>query len=160
MRRFLFIALSLALATVVHVDWHFARPTHHRLSLGWNQHWLFAAVAFGLVGWAVARTWPARVWRRGSVIAAFALVLAQLIEPVAEVALYRHRIGYPDEPARWTAFVVCIAVGLPAYCLALWLCRPTDARTSRRRAGRGSPSAAVNRSRLGTIRRSSTLPSS
>jgi hypothetical protein len=124
MRRFLFLALVLALAGAVHVDWHLARPTHHRLSLGWNQHWLFAALAFGLVGWVVARVWPAQAWRRGGLIAALALVLAQVIEPMAEVAVYLHRIGYPDEPARWTAFFVCLAAGLPAYGLALWRCRP------------------------------------
>jgi hypothetical protein len=135
MRRFLFTSLILALAAVVHTDWHFARPTHHRLSLGWNQHWLFAGLAFGLVGWVVARTWPADVWRRGIVIATIALVLAQVIEPMAEVALDLHRIGYPSEPGRWTAFFVCIAAGLPSYCLALWWCRPT-------RSGRASRSLA------------------
>ena len=86
--------------------------------------WLFAAVAFFLVGWAVARAWPEQAWRRGAVIAALALVLAQVIEPMGEVAVFLHRIGYPDEPERWTAFFACVAVGLPAYCLALWLCRP------------------------------------
>jgi hypothetical protein len=130
MRRFLFLALTVALAAIVHVDWHFARPTHHRLSLGWSQHWLFAALGFALVGWAVARTWPADAWRRGGMIAAVAVVLAQLIEPVAEVALYQHRFGYPDEPGRWTAFLVCISAGLPAYVSALWLCRPAHARSS------------------------------
>lgn len=124
MRRFLFIALTLALASAVHVDWHLARPTHHRLSLGWDQHWLFAAAAFGLIGWAVARIWPEQVWRRGTVLAALALVLAQGLEPMGEVALSLHQIGYPDEPARWTAFLVCLGAGVPAYCLALWLCRP------------------------------------
>lgn len=125
MRRFLFVVLVFALAATVHLDWHFARPSHHRLSLGWDQHWLFAGLAFGLFGWVVARIWPEQVWRRGGAIAILALLLAQGIEPMAEVALYLHRIGYPDEPARWTAFFVCIAVGLPAYCLALWVCRPT-----------------------------------
>jgi hypothetical protein len=124
MRRFLFIALVLALAAAVHADWHLARPTHHRLSLGWNQHWLFAALAFGFVGWVVARTWPEHTWRRGATIATLALLLAQGIEPMAEVALYQHRFGYPDEAARWTAFFVCIAVGLPVFALALWWCRP------------------------------------
>lgn len=124
MRRFLFVGLVFALAATVHVDWHFARPNHHRLSLGWDQHWIFAGLAFGVVGWIVARAWPEQVWRRGGAIAILALVLAQGIEPMAEVALYLHRIGYPGEPARWSAFFVCIAVGLPAYCLTLWLCRP------------------------------------
>jgi hypothetical protein len=135
MRRVLFIALVFALAGAVHVDWHLARPVHHRLSLGWDQHWLFAALTFGLVGWLVARIWPAQVWRRGSMIAALALVLAQGIEPMGEVAVSLHRIGYPDEPARWTAFFVCIAVGLPVYCLALWWCRPRRDDRAARTAG-------------------------
>jgi hypothetical protein len=126
MRRFLFGALIILLAGAIHLDWHLARPSHHRLSLGWEQHWLFAALAFGLVGWCVARTWPEQTWRRGAAIATLALVLAQGIEPITEVALYLHRFGYPDEPARWAAFFVCLAVGLPAYCLALWRCRPAN----------------------------------
>lgn len=132
MRRVIFIMLVLTLAGAVHVDWHLARPTHHRLSLGWEQHWLFAAIAFGLVGWIVARVWPEQAWRRGGLIATFAIILAQVIEPMAEVALYQHRIGYPDEPARWTAFFACLAVGLPVYCLALWRCRPAHGKRASR----------------------------
>ena len=124
MRRVLFFTLVLVLAATVHIDWHLARPAHHRLSLGWDQHWLFAALAFGLVGWIVARSWPAEAWRLGGLIATLGIMLAQVVEPMAEVALYQHRIGYPDEPARWTAFFVCLAVGLPVYGLALWRCRP------------------------------------
>lgn len=123
-RRFLFGALIVLLAGAIHLDWHFARPAHHRLSLGWGQHWLFAATAFALVGWVVARTWPEDVWRRGTVIAALAIVLAQGLEPMGEVALALHRLGYPDDPARWTAFFVCLAAGVPAYLAALWWCRP------------------------------------
>lgn len=126
MRRFLFTVLVLALALVVHVDWHVARPTHHRLSLGWDQHWLFAAIAFGVLGWIVARVWPAQAWRIGGLIAAFGIILAQVIEPIAEVVLDAHRLGYPEEPARWTAFWACLAAGLPAYGMALWLCRPRN----------------------------------
>lgn len=132
MRRFLFITLVLALAGVVHVDWHVARPAHHRLSLGWDQHWLFAAAAFGLVGWIVARVWPARAWRCGGLIATFGTVLAQVVEPTAEVALYLHRLGYRDEPGRWSAFFACLAAGLPAYGVALGLCRPRHGRRASR----------------------------
>jgi hypothetical protein len=124
MRRFLSGSLALAVAVVIHVDWHFARPTHHRLSLAWEQHWLFAAGAFALIGWTVARVWPSQVWRRGGVIAALGIIGAQVIEPIGEVVLYQHHLGYASEPARWAAFFTCLAAGLPAYGLALWLCRP------------------------------------
>lgn len=128
MRRLLSAVLVLTLASAVHLDWHLARPAHHdrRLSLGWEQHWLFAALAFAAVGWVVARAWPERPWRPGAWIAALALLLAQGVEPASEVALYARRLGYPDEPARWAAFFLCLAAGLPAYGLALWLCRPAQ----------------------------------
>jgi len=138
MRRLLSPLLVLTLASAVHADWHLARPAHHhRLSLGWEQHWIFAALAFGAVGWMVARAWPERPWRAGAWIATLALVLAQGVEPAAEVALYHHQFGYPDEPGRWTAFFLCVAAGLPAYAAALWLCRP-----ARRRMASASASAA------------------
>jgi hypothetical protein len=139
MRRLLSVVLVLGLAGAVHLDWHLARsPRHHRrLSLGWDQHWVFAALAFGVVGWLVARTWPERPWRAGAWTAALAILLAQGVEPMSEVALYLHRFGYPDEPGRWTAFFLCVAAGLPPYALALWLCRPAR----RGRAGPLAPAA-------------------
>ena len=124
MRRVLFASLVLALAAAVHVDWHLARPAHHRLSLAWPQHWLFAAAAFAAVGWAIARGWPEAPARAAACVVTLAVLLAQGVEPVLEVALYRHRLGYPAEPGRWAAFGLCVAAGLPALAVALWLCRP------------------------------------
>jgi hypothetical protein len=135
MRRVLSAVLVLVLASAVHLDWHLARPAvhHRRLSLGWDQHWLFAALAFGIVGWVVARVWAERPWRAGWWIAVLALVLAQGIEPAFEVLLYFHRLGYPNDTGRWSAFFLCIAAGLPAYASAVWLCRPGRPRGSSRR---------------------------
>ena len=130
MRRLLFALLVLALAAVVHVDWHLARPAHHRLSLGWPHHWLFAAAAFATVGWIIARQWPAASGRAAAWMVGLALLLAQVVEPVLEVAIYQQRLGYPNDPGRWSAFGLCVAAGLPALLLALWLCRPRRRRTS------------------------------
>lgn len=124
MRRLWFVLLTLILAAVIHVDWHVARPAHHRLSLGWSQHWIFAASAFAIVGWLVARLWPEQTWRVGAWLAALAIVIAQGLEPMLEVAGYQHRFGFPDEPERWVVFAICQAAGLPAYAATLWLCRP------------------------------------
>src|SRR5437763_675741 len=77
---------------------------HRRLSLGWEQHWLFSGLAFGIVGWVVARVWVERPWRAAWWIAVLALVIAQVIEPAFEVLLYFHRVGYPNDPRRWSAF--------------------------------------------------------
>jgi hypothetical protein len=62
---------------VVHVDWHFARAHHYRLSLGWSSHWLFALVCFALAGWYIARKWPVHPWRASIWNVAIALVIAQ-----------------------------------------------------------------------------------
>jgi hypothetical protein len=66
---------------MIHVDWHFARPHHHRLSLEWSSHWLFGMVFFAVAGWYVARRWSDRPWRAAAWNVALALILAQGIEP-------------------------------------------------------------------------------
>ena len=124
MRRLYFAVLVLALAAVIHVDWHLARPAHHRLSLEWPHHWLFAVAAFGVVGWLIARGWPDAPVRVAASVVALAVLLAQGIEPVLEIAMYRQRFGYPDDPERWRAFAVCLGAGVPALLTTLVLCRP------------------------------------
>jgi hypothetical protein len=124
MRRLQYAGLVLALAAVIHIDWHLARPAHHRLSLAWPQHWIFAALAFALAGWLIARGWPRAPGRAALGIVALAVLLAQGIEPVLELAIYRHRFGYPSDPGRWRAFAICMAAGVPALLATLTLCRP------------------------------------
>jgi hypothetical protein len=116
--------LQLVVAAVIHLDWHIARPTHHRLSLGWEHHWIFSALVFGAIGWLIARWWPERAMRAGATVFGVGIVLAQVVEPVLEVAFYENRFGYPQEPGRWGVFAVCLASGLPAAAFTLWLCRP------------------------------------
>ena len=132
MRRLRYSALILLLASTVHVDWHLARPAHHRLSLAWPHHWIFAAAVFAIVGWLIARWWPDAPARAAAGVVALALVLAQIVEPVLEVLVYDHRFGYPFDPGRWTVFAVCIGAGLPALIAALILCRPRRSTTSAR----------------------------
>lgn len=55
MRRLSNAALCLLLAAGIHVDWHLARPHHHRLSMDWSQHWIFAAALFAIIGCIIAR---------------------------------------------------------------------------------------------------------
>jgi hypothetical protein len=124
MRRWHSAFLALFVAAVVHVDWHLARPTRHRWSLAWSQHWLFAAVAFAVVGWLIARRWRDRPWQAAAAIVSAGVVLGQGVEPVLESLLYRHQLGYPAEPERWTAFTACLAAGVPALVAAMKLCRP------------------------------------
>ena len=124
MRRLHFAGLVLTLAAAIHVDWHLARPAHHRLSLSWPHHWLFAVAVFALVGWVIARRWPRAPGRAAAGIVVGAVLLAQGIEPVLEQAVYGHELGYPNDPERWSAFLVCVGAGLPALLATLVLCRP------------------------------------
>lgn len=128
-RRWHSSLLALWLALVVHVDWHLARPAHHRLSLAWSQHWLFAAVGFALAGWLIAVRWPDRPWRAAAAIVGWGLFIAQGLEPVLEVLSYEGRFGYPADPGRWAAFGTCVAAGIPALVAALMASRRMRRRT-------------------------------
>lgn len=136
MRRFLFLAVTFALAGAIHLEWHLARPTHHRWSFGWSGHWLLAAAAFALIGWIVARAWPESLVRTALSIVALSLLLAQGLEPFLEVLFYQRRLGFPDEPERWRVLFVGLAAGVPSMTTVLWLCR-------RRRRRADTPAAAV-----------------
>ena len=67
MKPLLSIPVIAALAVLVHLDWHVARPTHHRLSLG-------LAAALDAVprrvccaaGWYLARRFPRAPWLAAS----------------------------------------------------------------------------------------------
>ena len=121
MRRFGIVPLALLLAAGIHVDWHFGRPLHHRLSLACEDHWIFAALLFAGVASLVAVRWPpATRWRAGAWVLAWGLIGAQLVEPVLTLALIEHRLAYQVEPERWRVFFECLAAGLPAYVCTLW----------------------------------------
>jgi hypothetical protein len=101
----------VVLAAALHVDWHLARPLHHRLSLGWSHHWIATGAVFLIAGCLIARRWPEHRWRMAGTVLLAAAVLAQLVEPTLEVLLYEGRLGYASEPARWTVFWKAISAG-------------------------------------------------
>jgi hypothetical protein len=118
-RRLVSIPLTLALGAFLHADWHFARPLHHRLSLGWSSHWIACIAVFALAGVYISRRWPGARWQAAMWNVAIALVLAQLVEPLLEAAFYLRTFAYDVEPARWVAFGECVGAGLPALALVL-----------------------------------------
>jgi hypothetical protein len=85
---------------------------------------LFAAAGFAIVGWLLARLELGQPMRAAACAVVLAVLLAQGIEPVAEVMLYQHRLGYPQDEGRTAVFVLCLAVGIPSMCVAMVLCRP------------------------------------
>lgn len=98
--------LSLAVAAILHFDWHLARPLHHRLSLGLVEHWAITAALFAIIGCVIARKWPDQRWRLGTVVFIAGAVLAQGVEPVLEALFYEHRFAIEVEPERWRAVLL------------------------------------------------------
>ena len=111
--------ITLLLATALHVDWHLARPEHHRLSLGWSDHWIATALIFLIAGCVITRRWPEHRWRMSVVVLLAAAALAQLVEPMLEVLVYQGRLGYAGEPERWAAFWKAIGAGALALIVGL-----------------------------------------
>jgi hypothetical protein len=124
MPRHTTILLSLLLGAALHVDWHLARPLHHRLSLDLPYHWALTAGVFAVVGCVIARRWPSERWRHGAIVFVTAVLLAQVVEPVLEVLIYDHRLGYDVEADRWVAFGKSALASAVAYASMLMLCAP------------------------------------
>lgn len=115
------VLLGLVVALFFHGDWHMARPTHHRWSLGLPYHWLVTAILFAAFGCFVARRWPADRWRLGAQSLFLGLVYAQVLEPILEGLYYRHTLEYRIEPERWSVLGAALAAAIPAYAITLWL---------------------------------------
>jgi len=113
----------IVMTVLIHVDWHFARPAHHRLSLEWANHWIFALLFFGAAGRYAAYRWHGRGLSAPLINLGAALILAQGVEPLLESAYYGHRFGYEVESARWHAFFVTMAAGIPAFVVMYGLMR-------------------------------------
>jgi hypothetical protein len=117
-----FVLVIVAVASAMHLDWHFARPAHHQLSLGLAQHWLFAIPVFAFTGWYVSRFWPAQIVQASAVIIGGAAVVAQVIEPLYELidgATFEWAFGAP----RQIAFASFTSVGILTHAATVLLLR-------------------------------------
>ena len=112
---------SLLLGTALHLDWHLARPKHHRLSFGLPYHWLVTALIFAVVAWIIGRRWPAIRWQLGAFVFVTAIIIGQLLVPLGLSIFYDGRIGYDVSGEQWAAFGQTIAAAASTYWSALWL---------------------------------------
>jgi len=113
------VFVSLGLAAAIHTDWHFARATHHRLSLGLPWHWLLAIPVFALVAWYVARVWPRQILRASIAIVASATVAAGVLEPAWEYFAEDATFEWAFGAVRNAALAAFVGTGLIAYIVAL-----------------------------------------
>ncbi|HEU5217130.1 MAG TPA: hypothetical protein VFU23_00625 [Gemmatimonadales bacterium] len=113
----------VALATAIHVDWHFARPHHMRLSLEWGSHWLLAIPVFALAAWFLASRFPDRLPAASALTLLGAVLAGQILEPMAE-NLSDGALSLAMPGARWTAFAQFMAAGLVTYpATVAWIAR-------------------------------------
>ena len=131
MRRYISIWAVLLIMVLVHVDWHFGRGHHHRLSLSWPYHWLIGLVTFFLLAWFCARKWPEHPFRAALLNGFLGLFAGQIVEPLLEVVGYRVPMTLVFSVERWRVFAQFAAAAAAGLFLGfgmLWARRrPRDA---------------------------------
>lgn len=132
--------LVLLLVVVIHVDWHFARPLHHRWSLDLEWHWLLAIPVFALAAAYLRRRSPGRLWEAAAANLLLATVGAQVVEPILEELYYEHSLVLMTDPLRWTVFAQFVAAGLLAFVAAAAV---LEARARSANSSTGTPDPVV-----------------
>jgi hypothetical protein len=117
MRRYISWWSVVAIAVMIHVDWHLGRGHHHRLSLSWPYHWITGWITFLLLALFCARKWPATPFRTALLNGVLGLFAGQIVEPLLEALGYRTPVGMIFSPERWHVFgqfAIAAVVGLLA----------------------------------------------
>lgn len=115
MRRYVSSTTIVLIMVMVHIDWHFGRGHHHRLSLSWPLHWATGLVAFFLLALFCARRWPENKIRPALLNGGLGLFAGQVIEPLLEAAIYGGPVTSVLSGERWRVFgqfAAAAAVGL------------------------------------------------
>jgi hypothetical protein len=107
----------LLIGTAIHLDWHFARPTHHRLSLGLSWHWLLAVPVFALAAYWVARQNPRNPITASALVLGAATLLGAVLEPAWEYFVGHAPYEWAFGPERTWGAVAYVATGVVAYAL-------------------------------------------
>lgn len=113
----------LLLGTAIHLDWHFARPTHHRLSLGLSWHWLLAVPVFALAAYYVARQNPRRPVAVSVVLLGGGALLGAVLEPAYEYFIGHAPYDWAFGPDRTWGALSYIVTGIVAYGVTFLLLR-------------------------------------
>lgn len=117
------VLAAVLLATAIHVDWHIARPAHHRLSLGLPWHWLLAVPVFAIAAWYVAVRRPLRPVAASVLLLGAAVLLGAVVEPAYEYWLGGATWDWAFGPERTWGAVRYVATGLLTYAVifgVLW----------------------------------------
>ena len=113
--------VSLGLATAIHLDWHFARPAHHQLSLGLPYHWLLAVPVFALTAWYVGRAWADTVGIASFAVLGSGFLIGGVVEPALEYFLAGATLEWAFGAARNETLAIFMLTGLLAYGATLFI---------------------------------------
>jgi hypothetical protein len=111
----------LLLGTAIHLDWHLARPTHHRLSLGLSWHWVLAIPVFALAAYWVTRQTPRSPVKASALLLGAAMLLGAVLEPAWEYWIGHAPYEWAFGPERTWGAVAYVATGLVAYAFTYTL---------------------------------------
>jgi len=140
-RRLLSFPLAIVLAVAIHVDWHVARPHHHRLSLDWDYHWLLGVAVFAAAAAYVVYRWPGELWEASAVNLVAGVVGGILAIPAGTGLYYEHRLVAPTA-AEWDAFTQFATAGLLTYLVTVPLTIRCSSWLRTRLASRAHPDVA------------------
>jgi hypothetical protein len=111
----------LLLASAIHTDWHFARPSHHRLSLDLSWHWMLAIPVFALAAYYVARKNPPRLLMVSVWLIGLATLIGAVLEPAYEYFFGGATWDWAFGPERTWAAIAFVTTGIATYAITLLL---------------------------------------
>ena len=114
---------AILLGSAIHLDWHLARPTHHRLSLGLSWHWALAIPLFTMAACWVARQNPRRPVRASALLLGAAVALGGVLEPAWEYWIGNAPYEWAFGPQRTWSAIAYVATGIAAYAVTYRLLR-------------------------------------
>lgn len=112
---------AILLGAAIHLDWHFARPTHHRLSLGLSWHWILAIPVFAVAAHWVRRQNPRNPVKASAGVLGAATLLGAVIEPAWEYFIGNAPYDWAFGPDRSWGAVMYVATGVASYALTYML---------------------------------------
>jgi len=111
--------LVIAIAVMLHLDWHVARPHGMHFSGAWQHHWILGLLTLSAAAWFVVRKWPHAPWSAAAVNLGIAILLAQIVEPIVYGLIFEHGSPPMNPPFFWQAFGEFLLGGIFAFVAIL-----------------------------------------
>ncbi len=107
--------LVIAIAVMLHLDWHIARPHSMHFSGASEHHWILGLVTLAAAAWFIVRKWPDARWSAAAVNLGLAILLAQIVEPIVYGLIFNYGSPSINPPFFWQAFGEFLVGGIFAF---------------------------------------------